>query len=162
MNTDPNQLDALRYFAEEAGLLFEQMSMPRMAGRVVGWLLVCNPPHQSMAELVNALQTSKASISTTTRLLMEMNFIERIHLPGYRYDHYRLKAGVWDGMTRNRLAQVSTVKALAERGLLLVKNDLPSAQNRLQEMCDVYAFWEQEIPGLISRWETAKATPKNK
>lgn len=162
MAIEPNQLNALRYFAEDVGLLFEQMSMPRMTGRVVGWLLVCNPPHQSMAELVSALQTSKASISTTTRLLIETGFIERIHIPGYRYDHYRLKQGAWDSITRSKLAQVSAMKALAERGLLLLPQDVPSAHQRLQEMCKMYAFWEQEIPELLNRWETVKAAEKNK
>lgn len=162
MNIDPNHLNALRYFAEDVGLLFEQMSMPRMTGRVVGWLLVCNPPHQSMAELVGALQTSKASISTTTRLLVETGFVERIHIPGYRYDHYRLKQGAWDSITRAKLAQVSAVKTLAERGLMLLAEDVPPAQKRLQEMCEVYAFWEQELPELLNKWEMVKTAEKNK
>lgn len=160
MSDAEQQQSELRHFAEDVGLIFERMSMPRMTGRVVGWLLVCDPPHQSMNELVEALQTSKSSISTTTRLLEEIYFIQRIRLPGYRHDHYRLIPGAWNTITKARLAQVSTIRTLAERGLNLLNHSSPEGRERLQEMHDIYAFWEQEIPGLISRWEEEQAQSK--
>ena len=57
------QLEKKR-FIEEVGLLFEQTGLPRMAGRILGWLLIANPPHQTTSHLTEALLASKASIST--------------------------------------------------------------------------------------------------
>lgn len=78
---DQQGLKKKQFFAEDVGLVFENIGLPRMAGRVLGWLLVCDPPHQSMLELVEALSASKASISNTTRMLIEIGLIERISLP---------------------------------------------------------------------------------
>ena len=43
---------AVERFVEELGVLLEmQVAAPRMVGRALGWLLVCDPPEQSAAEL---------------------------------------------------------------------------------------------------------------
>ena len=44
-----------QHFVEEVGLLFEHAGLPRMAGRILGWLLICDPPHQSPGELAEVL-----------------------------------------------------------------------------------------------------------
>lgn len=59
------------HFVEDISLYFEQMGLPRMAGRVLGVLLICDPPAQSLTDLCERLQASKSSVSTTTRLLTE-------------------------------------------------------------------------------------------
>ena len=57
-----------KQFVEEVGIVFEQTGLPRMAGRILGWLLIAEPPHQSTEQLINALMASKGSISSMTRL----------------------------------------------------------------------------------------------
>ncbi|HEX7974611.1 MAG TPA: MarR family transcriptional regulator, partial [Anaerolineales bacterium] len=80
---------AKQHFVEEVALVFEEIGIARMAGRILGWLLISNPPHQSADELAEALQASKGSISTMTRLLIQADLIERIGLPGERRDYFR-------------------------------------------------------------------------
>ena len=72
-------------FIEEVGIVFEQTGLPRMAGRVFGWLLISDPPYQSPAELAEVLMASKGSISTTTRLLLQLGLVERFIIPGERH-----------------------------------------------------------------------------
>ena len=52
------------HFVEELGLLFAELGQPRMMGRMLAWLLICEPPDQSSSDLVGALGASKATIST--------------------------------------------------------------------------------------------------
>lgn len=152
MNNE-QQLKKKKYFAEEVSLHFEGLDLPRMAGRLLGWLLICDPPHQSMHELVDALSASKASISNTTRVLIEMGLIERISLPEYRYDHYRIRSDAWYQITKRRMEHLTIMRRMAERGLALLKNEDPSLSCRLQEMHALYAFFEQELPEILERWE---------
>ncbi|MBA3470937.1 MAG: hypothetical protein H0T53_14985 [Herpetosiphonaceae bacterium] len=60
-----------RQFVEKVGLLYEQVGLQRMAGRILGWLLICDPPAQSAADLAAALDASKGSISGITRQLFQ-------------------------------------------------------------------------------------------
>ncbi len=143
----------LQHFVEEVGLLFETLGFPKMAGRVFGWLLISSPPHQSPGELATILQASKGSISTMTRLLEQIGLIERVSLPGQRRDYFRIKPNAWTEMTRRRMAQMTAFRQLAERGLELLQTDNPQLSDRLTEMRDVHAFFEQELPQMIERWE---------
>ncbi len=152
MDTEQKQLE-LQRFTEDMGLFFENLGLSRIAGKILGWLLICNPPHQTMYNLVEAVHASKASISNNTRLLIQMGFIERISLPGYRPDHYRIKSGAWIELTKRRSTQITTFRQLAERGLELLGTENPELQTRLAEMRELYAFFEREFPPLLEQWE---------
>ena len=143
----------LKHFVEEMGLYFEQLGLPRMAGRVLGWLLISDPPHQSMPELVEALLASKASISNTTRLLIQIGLIERISLPGRRRDYFRIKPNAWSQLVKDEMLKLTAIRKLADRGLRLLDDRDPRFKQRLQEMRDLYAFFERELPPVIERWE---------
>jgi DNA-binding transcriptional regulator GbsR (MarR family) len=62
-NTNNGNLrhESLLGYAEEWGLLFERWGLPRTAGRIWGWLHVCEPPLQTAGQLVDALGVSKVS-----------------------------------------------------------------------------------------------------
>ncbi len=143
-----------KQFAEEVGIAFEQTGLPRMAGRILGWLLISDPPHQSMEQLTSALKASKGSISTTTRLLIHHGLIERISLPGVRHDYFRLRSGAWQHMIgRGLTGEIKMFRQLAERGLGLIDEKTTTNSKWLKEMLNVYTFLEQEFPALLERWE---------
>jgi len=155
-----------KQFIEEVGILFEQTGMPRMAGRIVGWLLISDPSHQSTSELVEALMASKGSISTTTRLLIRIGLIERISLPGQRHDYFRIKPCAWQQLLKDTATQTTTFRQLMEKGLELLGDKAHVNRKWLEEMRDMYVFFEHEFPALFERWEqerkekqaTSKAT----
>jgi DNA-binding transcriptional regulator GbsR (MarR family) len=137
------------HFVEEMGLMFEMLGLPRMSGRIFGWLLISSSPQQSHAELAEVLQASKGSISTMTRLLIQIG----VSLPGDRRDYFQIKPHAWSQMTKQRMAQITAFRQLAEKGLNLLKDQPPKLQQRLQEMHDIHTFLEREMPLLDQRWE---------
>jgi len=143
-------------FVEEVGLFFEQSGLPRMAGRILGWLLISDPPHQSTGELAGALQASKGSISTTTRLLIRIGLIERTSLPGQRHDYFRIKPDAWHQMLKDSLVQVTAARQLAEHGLEILEGKAHVNHLSLEEMHNMYAFFERALPVLLERWEQAR------
>lgn len=149
-----------QHFIEEISLVFEEIGLPRMAGRIIGWLLICTPSYQSAEELAGALQASRGSISTMTRLLIEMDLVERIGLPGERRGYFRVKSNIWSRLLRDKMGQVTYLHQLAERGLQLVESESPEFQRRLLDMHDLYSFVEQELPVIIARWEQERYDSK--
>lgn len=143
----------MKQFVEDAGILYEEMGWPRMAGRIFGWLLVCQPPHQSAEELANVVVASKGSISSMTRLLIQMGLVERMGIPGRRDTYYRIKPGSWSELMRARMSHLTAIRELAERGLNLIASNDPESRRRLQELRDFHAFLEQEIPALLDRYD---------
>jgi DNA-binding transcriptional regulator GbsR (MarR family) len=142
-----------KHFVEDISLYFEQMGLPRTAGRVLGVLLICDPPAQSLTDLCEILQTSKSSISTTTRLLTEMGLIERVASPVPRQVYFQFKPGGWLVFIRQRLKLWASLHQIAEQGLDLLEDREPTLRERLQEAQDMFSLIEDELPTLLERVE---------
>ena len=140
-------------YVEKVGLHFEQLTLPRMAGRIFGWLLISETPLVSMNELVEVLQASKSSVSSMTRLLIQIELVELVSLPGERRDYYRISRNAWTNSLRDRLEQAHSFRQLADEGLTLLARSDPERRMRLEEMRSLYAFLEREIPILLERWQ---------
>ncbi|MCB9680158.1 MAG: MarR family transcriptional regulator [Alphaproteobacteria bacterium] len=147
----------LAHFVEEMGLVFTEMGGSRMAGRVLGRLLICDPPHQSSAELAEALMASSGSISTVTRQLVQGGMIERIAVPGERATYFRIRPGMWAESVRVRMAMLSLMRGSAERGLELLASAPAARRRRLEEFRDFYAFMEEQTPALLEAWARKRA-----
>ena len=149
-----NLRDAERNYIEEIGVLFENTGLPRMAGRMFGWLLIADPPYQSPSEIAEVLLASKGSVSTTVRLLTQIGMIERYVIPGERHDHFRLREDALHRTVQHGLMEeISTFRQMAERGLELMHGEPDLRKRWLEQMYDRYAFLEREFPALLERYE---------
>lgn len=142
-----------KHFVEDIGLYFEQMGLPRMAGRVLGVLLIADPPVQSLNDLCGVLQASKSAISTAARLLIEMGLSERVPSPKPREVAFQFKSGSWLVFIRMHLRLMGSLHQIAERGLELLKDEPLALRGRLQEAHDMFSQIEQELPALFRRIE---------
>lgn len=149
--------DEYRRFAEDVALHFEQSGLSRTVGRIFGWLLISDPPQQTMNDLVDGLHISKSSVSVATRFLIESGLVQRISLPGERRDYYCVVEGVWLTLMRQRMSQLVALRKLAEHGLEMLADQPAERRNRLREMRDFYAFFEEELPDLLDRWEARRS-----
>ena len=147
------------HFIEDIGLYFEQMGLPRMAGRILGALLISDPPSQSISDLSERLQASKSSISIMARLLVERGLIERVASPVPRRDYYRFKPGGWIIYMRQWLGLVSGLHQITERGMLLMANKPDPLKKRLQDAHDLFSNIEQEFPPILEKLTKSNNSP---
>lgn len=140
-------------YVEDFGLLCEGFGLPRMVGRVLGALLISDPPDLSAEELAETLQASRGSISSATRTLIQMGLVQKRTKPGERRDYFHMKPGAWVELMRHRMETVARSRQIAERGLEIAASDSPEARRNLEEMREFYAYWEKELPAVLERWE---------
>lgn len=140
-------------YIEEMGLLMERFGLPRMTGRVLGALLMADPPEQTAEALANTLQASRGSISGATRTLEQLGFIDRVSKPGERKDYFRNRPNAWAEMTRQQTLGIKLFKEMAEKGLAIIDSDDPDVRRGLIEMLEFYDFWERELPKVFRDWE---------
>ena len=141
---------------EDIGLFFEQMGLPRMAGRILGVLLISDPPVQSINDLCDTLKTSKSSVSIMARLLVEKGLVERVAGPISRRDYYRFKSGGWILYMRQWLALFSALHETTEHGLSLLDDKPPALKERLVEAHDLFSLMEEKLPALLEDLETKR------
>jgi DNA-binding MarR family transcriptional regulator len=146
--------DVEREFAVRMALFFEQLGGTRTMGLIYGWLIVCDPPHQSITEMATALGISKASVSTVVRQLEQAQMIERVPVSGSRQHHYEFRSGGWAQIMRARVTRLGPGAAAADYALARLGPDRRDQRERLVEMRDFFIFVETEYgDGLARRWE---------
>lgn len=138
---------------EDFGLAFEDQGMPRMAGRILGRLLMCDPPHQSMNQLVETLGASRGSLSSMTRLLIDRGVIERLSLPGDRHDYFRIRTGSMADMFREHSQRSIIPLRLLERGMEAADDRSANGLARLKAARDFLTFMQRELLTLLERWD---------
>lgn len=149
-------------FVEEMAHVFEQQGLFRMAGRVVAWLLICDPPDQTAGQLADVLQASKGSISAATRFLAPSGMVERFSRPGDRRDYFRVRPEVWSELGRRQATQYADTKKLAEKGLTLLDDATPARRKRLQEFHDFYDWLDRTMPALWDTWEREREVNRDR
>lgn len=125
---------AVEAFIERMGLHAQGDGLPRIAGRILGYLIV----HGGPTSLARMLQVSRASVSTNARVLVNLGAIERTSMPGDRQDYYRLAqqpyARILEGyLERMRRTRVDVARLEAD-----LPEDWASARSRITEMRQFY------------------------
>jgi DNA-binding transcriptional regulator GbsR (MarR family) len=128
-----------------------------MAGRVWGLLIVAEDPHLSAADLAERLGTSAASISSSTRYLLQNNLVERVRVPGERREFFAFNPASLRSIYLRRIAAVGDMHRMAERALTAFENR-PVPHERLQEMHDFYEWLELELAAVLRRWDGQKGS----
>lgn len=151
-------INAQREYVERVAVLFEESGLQRMAGRLLAWLLICDPPDQTAGDLEVALQASKGSISTNLRVLLTAQLIERVNRPSERRDRYRIRDGAWSRAVQGRMSQIAVFREAFADGLALLADADATRRERLIDTHDLYEWLEEEMPAFWQRWETVRET----
>lgn len=140
-------------FVDRMGLLWESLGGPRTMGRVYGWLMICDPPQQSLAELATTLSVSKASISTVARQLQAAAMIER--LPSASREHrYRVTPGGFTHVLNVQFSLMQPGVHAADLGLALLGDDRAEQRARLQDFRDFCEFCSNDYRDELTRlWD---------
>ena len=149
-------------FVDRLGLFMEMLGGTRTMGRVYGWLLICDPPQQSLTQLAEALSVSKASVSTVARQLQEGGMIERLPSPT-RQHQYRVTPGGFASVLNAQLSRMKLGIDAAEFGLSLLGTDRAEQRERVEDLRDFCEFSAQDYRDeLMQRWHDYRANKRRK
>jgi DNA-binding MarR family transcriptional regulator len=145
--------DAELGFADQAGRHFaRQYGMPPMTGRVAGWLLICDPPEQTAAEIADALHASRSAVAGALDTLESFAFVRRSRARGERADRIGVnpEAGA-QGLESP--AEFGAMVALARHGLDVLRDESPARRARLLELAAFYEWLLRRMPALAAEWK---------
>jgi DNA-binding transcriptional regulator GbsR (MarR family) len=145
---------AVQQFVERMALICEKEGMPRIAGRIFGYLLATDQTF-SLEELAERLQASKASASTNARMLEQFGMIQRVSVLGDRRDFYRVQDDPWEQMLRVAQGRWrDMVHVFAEASQRLPD---PAGRERAAQAEVFHSLLIRECDDLIDRWHTLRA-----
>lgn len=134
-----------REFLQRMSVLGDTTGLPPSFMQVFAWLIVCEPPAQSVEQLRAALGLSAGAISAATTTLIHLGLVERVSHAGQRRLYYRMRPWAWERLLRLRLDASRQITATADDALAQV----PGPHERLREMRDVMAHFEATLTSLL-------------
>jgi DNA-binding MarR family transcriptional regulator len=144
--------DAELSFADEFGRFFaRQYGMAPMMGRVTGWLLICDPPAQTAAEIADALQASRSAVGTAVDVLEKNSVVRRTRVPGERADRILINPAAGEQSLESP-AEYAVYRGLAAHGLELLADAPPARRRRLLELAAFHDFLLERLPALGAEW----------
>jgi DNA-binding transcriptional regulator GbsR (MarR family) len=148
-------------FVERMGLIAQADGMPRIAGRILGMMIVHGGPF-SFADLAERLQVSRASISTNTRLLESLGVIERTGVPGERQDYFRMRPHPYARMLQGYVERMRRARELVDETQAALPQELGGAHDRLEELDAFYDMLIESFESVVEKWEARRAAPQAK
>jgi DNA-binding transcriptional regulator GbsR (MarR family) len=138
---------------EAIALHFAQVGgLPLIAGRIVGWLMVCEPAEQSADQIAAGIDASRASLSTNLRLLISAGMVSVSSRRGERVRYYRIDNRAWEAAVRVQIAGLASFIQITTDGIALVGEDDPRAL-RLKAANSVFSW-------MVEVFEKAPPVPK--
>lgn len=143
-----NTQETVGQFIEEMGMITQGDGLPRIAGKILGLLLIETGPY-SFAEIAERLEVSRGSVSTNTRLLEGLGLINRVSKKGERGDFFQLAdapyAKLIEGVSKRMQKSISVLRK--------TRQALPSkwseSQGRLRDLETFYSEYLKSIAALV-------------
>ena len=141
-------------FADHVGRFYaRRYAFPPMVGRVLGYLLVCDPPEQSIAELSEALLASRSAITGALDVLERLHSIQRSRAAGERMDRVRLDFGSAESRGFD-VTEYEELGDLAREGLEVLKDAPLERRADALEMAAFADFLVERTRLMKEEWET--------
>lgn len=146
-------------FADHVGRFYvRETNAPPVAGRLLGYLGVCQPAAQSVNELADALLASRSAITQAVVLLEGRGLVERSRARGDRVD--RVSARLDRLIAAQDYDPTSYIEtaALLRRGVALLSDDGSGRREALEEFASLYDFLAERMPRLKEEWLAYRAS----
>jgi hypothetical protein len=137
----PNEAEVLAWVERIAKYVWDQDRMPMIAGRIFGWLMICDPPEQTAAQIAHAIGASRASLTNNLRMLTQIGFLAQHTKPGDRSVYYQADEEAFGRLIQRQIESMSQLRELLEGGADLA-GPAPRGR-RLRHAMDVFAWLEQ-------------------
>src|SRR6516162_5156348 len=138
--------ELLRWVERVATFFAEHYGLPPITGRILGWLMICDPPEQSPAQIAEAIGASRASLTTNMRLLTASGLVHRLTRSGGRTTYFRIDDDMWRTVIRRRMASMMSFGEITADGIRLLGADNPRAK-RIQAAHDFFAWMAKLLAG---------------
>ena len=140
-------MDERTAWSERAAAFFaEQYGIPPIAGRILGWLMVCDPPAQSATAIAEAIGASRASLPSNMNLLTAARLVRKHRVPGDRTTYFRVDDDAWPRVVRERIATLASFVAIADDGLALFEPGDDRAA-RVRAARETFAWLAEALEG---------------
>jgi DNA-binding transcriptional regulator GbsR (MarR family) len=142
--------DIQNWVERVAAAFAQHFGLPPITGRILGWLLICDPPEQSAGEIAAAIGASRASLTSSMRLLTVGELVRRSHRPGERTTYFRIDDDAWEKVIRQRIVGMASLREITEDAMTLVGPGTARA-SRVRAAHDFFGWLSDVFVASVTR-----------
>ena len=125
MSSEDDQDEVLRWIERVATFCVEEWALPPITGRILGLLMICDPPEQSAGRIAETIQASRASLTSNMRFLAAIGLVRKVRVPGDRTTYYRIEDDAWHKVIQRKLDSLGAFGDIADEGAELAGGSGP-------------------------------------
>jgi biotin operon repressor len=139
-------------FTDRMGRFFAgQYGMPPATRPVAGWLLLCDPPAQTAAEIADELQMSRSAVGQSVAWLEKSGMVRKTRASGERADRILINPS-YGVQSLESAGEYEALAALSRSGLSAISDASLERRGRLLGMVYLSEFLVERMPKLADEW----------
>lgn len=136
--------EMLRWIERVATFCVEEWALPPITGRILGLLMICDPPERSAGQIAETIHASRASLTSNMRFLTTIGLIRKVRVPGDRTTYYRIEDDAWHTVIQRKLQSLAAFGDIADQGITIAtegssRERIRAAQHALTWLRDIAA-----------------------
>jgi DNA-binding MarR family transcriptional regulator len=152
--TEEMDRDRVLIFCDHLGRFYsERYGLPPVAGRLIGYLYVCEPAQQSINEISDFLLTSRSAVNNAVKMLETQKLVHRTRPAGTRADLIGLNPLGWENLGFDP-SEYLQMASLGREGLSLLSDAGPERRQAIEVVISLNEFLAERLPQLYEEWNT--------
>lgn len=137
-------------FIEESAILLEAIGFTRMAGRIIGYIMIMEKDMIAFNDITKELKASKSSISTNLHVLLNANFIIKKTNPGDRKTYYSVNHNIeWNEIMAREIKSPNIYRMILNKAYTLRKNKNDNTSQWAQRGSKYFDWLGTELKKLM-------------
>ncbi len=142
---------------EKIGIYFEEGMQPAPA-RILALLIVADQDSFSFNDIKEILNLSKSATSNGINFLLNLKKIEYYTKSGDRKRYFRWDPDNIINHFREGISKILALSILFDETYQLKKDQSSYNAQKISEISDLMNFLHLEMPGVIEKWESKRAS----
>ncbi len=134
---------------ERFGHMLKGMGGSGAMGKILGYLILSDPPHRSFEEIQSDLKLSKGSVSNTLKIMELQGIVEYFTVQGDRKRYFKLAVMNREFMLARQISETDRFISIMQDSILLRNPGNEEYENELRKYVDMYQLLKMKILEVI-------------
>ena len=134
---------------ERFGHLLKNMGGSGAMGKILGYLILSDPPHRSFEEIQKDVKLSKGSVSNTLKIMEMQGIVEYFTVQGDRKRYFKLAVINTEFLLARQISETDRFISIMKDAILLLNPGNDEYEKELYKYVDLYKLLQKKIMEVI-------------
>jgi DNA-binding transcriptional regulator GbsR (MarR family) len=134
---------------ERYAVMLKSMGSTAALGKIIGYLIISEPPYHSFEEIQSDLKLSKGAVSNTLKIMEIQGLVEYFMVSGDRKRYFKLALKNQEFLLMRQITETDRFIAIMQDSIVLREPGNEEFENELQKFIDLYKMLQMKLLEVI-------------